>query len=78
MTCPLRDNEGRIILVGVVADPQVWFMSHVCDPTNFDFFVGLATADQLPDLDDYLQLPPAVTDEKQGATDGDQPLPDRR
>lgn len=29
--------RGRIVLAGVLKDPQNWFMSAVADPTNFDY-----------------------------------------
>lgn len=38
--------RGRIVLSGLLDDPQNWFMSAVGDPTNWDYGVGSVTSTQ--------------------------------
>lgn len=38
--------RGRMVLSGLINDPQNWFMSRVSTPTDFDYFPSFQSADQ--------------------------------
>lgn len=38
--------RGRMVLSGLIYDPQNWFMSRVSSPTDFDYFPALISPDQ--------------------------------